>query len=100
MRTVPVCRARQLFSIDSFQTPGSAAVLPIDYLQEIENASFPLEEADAARIKCVELLCAVGYLQATVSAAINNERRARVALITWQGRTALASRRSGVTKSS
>lgn len=65
-------------------------MLPIDYLQEIEHASFPLEEADHAKIRCVELLCAVGYLDATITVHANEDKRARVARITWMGRTALS----------
>lgn len=48
-------------------------MLPIDYLQEIEHASFPLEEADHAKIRCVELLCAVGYRLMEWLAFINSE---------------------------
>jgi hypothetical protein len=68
-------------------------VLPIDSLQEIEHASFPLEEADHAKIRCVELLHAVGYLDATITRAGHEDRRARVARITWMGRTALTNHR-------
>jgi hypothetical protein len=68
-------------------------VLPLDYLQEIEHASFPLEEADGARIRCVELLRTVGYLDATITRSASGYGRARVARITWLGRTALVQRK-------
>jgi len=68
-------------------------VLPLDYLQEIEHASFPLEEAEHARIRCIELLRAVGYLDATITRSRNGDGRARVARITWLGRTALVQRK-------
>jgi hypothetical protein len=68
-------------------------VLPLDYLQEIEHASFPLEEADHTKIRCVELLRAVGYLDATIVRSANGDGLARVARITWMGRTALVQRK-------
>ncbi|WP_431113325.1 hypothetical protein [Variovorax paradoxus] len=60
-------------------------MLPLDYLQEIEHASFLLEEADCAKIRCVELLRAVGYLDATITRSANGDGQARVARITWMG---------------
>lgn len=68
-------------------------MLPLEYLQEIEHASFPLEEADYAKIRCVELLRAVGYLDATITRSANGDGQARVARITWLGRTALVQRK-------
>jgi len=65
------------------------AVLPTDYLREIENARFPLEETDPAKVRCVELLRAVSYLDATVSTDAHEGQRAHVKRITWMGRTAL-----------
>jgi hypothetical protein len=67
-------------------------MLPLDYLREIEHASFPLEETDSMRIRCVELLRAVGYLEATIALPATEDRRARVTRITWMGRTALTNR--------
>jgi hypothetical protein len=67
-------------------------MLPLDYLQEIERASFPLEETDPIRIRCVELLRAVGYLEATILQPATEDRHARVTRITWMGRTALTNR--------
>jgi hypothetical protein len=64
-------------------------MLPLDYLQAIEHASFPLEEADPAKIKCIELLRAVGYLDATITLLASQGNQARVARITWTGRMAL-----------
>jgi hypothetical protein len=68
-------------------------VLPLDYLQQIEHATFPLEEDDQAKIRCVELLRAVGYLDATITPSASGYGRARVARITWMGRTALVQRK-------
>jgi hypothetical protein len=66
----------------------SIAVLPIDYLREIEHASFPLDETDPGKVHCVELLCAVSYLDATVTRG-PSQWRARIRRITWMGRVAL-----------
>ena len=66
-------------------------MLPIDYLREIEHASFPLDETDPGKVHCVELLCAVSYLDATVTKAAD-QLRARVRRITWMGRVALQAR--------
>ena len=76
------------------RTPESLAVLPLDYLQEIEHASFPLCEADPARIKRVELLRAVGYLDATVTPVASEGRQAHVIRITWMGQMALANQKN------
>lgn len=64
-------------------------MLPLDYLHAIEHASFPLEETDPAKIKCIELLRAVGYLDATITPLASQGNKARVARITWTGRMAL-----------
>jgi hypothetical protein len=64
------------------------AVLPIDYLREIEHANFPLDETDPGKVHCVELLCAVSYLDATVTRG-PSQWRARIRRITWMGRVAL-----------
>jgi len=79
--------------IDSISLLRSFAVLPLDYLHEIEHASFPLEESDPARVRCVELLRAVSYVDATITTAADQHPRARVKRITWIGRTALENRR-------
>lgn len=69
-------------------------MLPLDYLQEIEHASFPLCEADPAKIKCVELLRAVGYLDATLPRDASEGSQAYVIRITWMGRMALANQKN------
>ncbi|MET3915175.1 hypothetical protein ABID97_001957 [Variovorax sp. OAS795] len=68
-------------------------MLPIDYLHEIEHATFPLEESDPARVKCVEMLRAVNYVDASITTPSDRQPRASVKRITWVGRTALENHR-------
>jgi hypothetical protein len=42
---------------------------PFDFLQRIENARFPLTVTSTNDIRCVELLRAVGWIEATISPA-------------------------------